>query len=217
MRNYDRLHPIRRCRIPGDCPLWETPGRNDSRAEVILPTDQLAAEPANLPVNQSDIRPVPLGRQADDQSANSPGHAEAICRQGDAKRPPEAMAIVATDAMKIPGHGLAGDGSAMPVSSHNENPTIPANGPDGVPPDQPDRVMAEAPSAAPIPSESIGDKVSKIPFRQQVEGWFKQEKLPYIRVDEAKRALFAGARLRSFHFVVYMAIPAPTGYCGLAH
>ena len=209
MRNYDRLHPIRRCRIPGDCPLWETPGRNDSRAEVILPADQLAAEPANLPVNQSDIRPVPLGRQVDDQSANSPGHAEAICRQGDAKRPPDAGPIVAADVMKIPGHDLAGDGSAIPATPDNEDPSIPAHGPDGVPPDQPDRVMAAAPSAAPIPSESTGDKVSKIPFRQQVEDWLKRETLPYIRVDEAKRALFAGARLRSFHLVVYMANTGP--------
>ena len=37
----------------------------------------------------------------------------------------------------------------------------------------------------------------------------KREKLPYIRVDEAKRALFAGARLRSFHLVVYMAKTGP--------
>jgi hypothetical protein len=209
MRNYDRLHPIRRCRIPGDFPLWETPARNDSRAEVILPTDQLAAEPANLPVNQSDTRPIPLGGQVDDPQANSPDQVGAISRGGDAKRPPDAGPSVATDVMKIPGHGLAGDGSAMPVSSHNEAPTIPANGPDGVPPDQPDRVMAEAPSATPIPSESTGEKVTRIPFRQQVEGWFKQEQLPYIRVDEAKRALFAGARLRSFHFVVYMGNTGP--------
>lgn len=27
--------------------------------------------------------------------------------------------------------------------------------------------------------------------------------MPYINVDEAKRALFQGAKLRSFHFVVY--------------
>ena len=209
MRNYDRLHPIRRCRIPGVFPLWETRARNDSRVEVILQTDQLAAEPANLPVNQSDTRPVPLGRQVDDQPANSPGQAETICHGGDAKRPPDAGPSVAVDVMKIPGYGLAGDGSAMPVSSHNEDPTIPANGPDGVVSDQPDRVMAEAPSATPIPSESTGEKVTRIPFRQQVEGWFKQEKLPYIRVDEAKRALFAGARLRSFHFVVYMANTGP--------
>ncbi len=111
---------------------------------------------------------------------------------------------MATDVMKIPGHGLAGDGSAMPVSSHNENPTIPANGLDGV--SQPDIAMTANPCTASIPP---GDKVSKIPFRQQVEGWFKQEKLPYIRVDEAKRALFAGAHLRSFHLVVYMAKTGP--------
>ena len=209
MRNYDRLHPIRRCRIPGDFPLWETPARNDSRAEVILQTDQLAAESAKRPVNPPDTRSVPLGGEVDDPQANSPGHAETIYCGGDAPRPPDAGPSVAVDVMKIPGHGLAGDGSAMPVSSHNEDPTIPANGPDGVTPDQPDTAMAAAPSATPIPSESTGEKVTRIPFRQQVEGWFKQEKLPYIRIDEAKRALFAGARLRSFHFVVYMAKTGP--------
>ena len=63
MRNYYRLHPIRRCRIPGDFPLWETPARTDSRAEVILPTDQLAAESAKPPVNPPDTQPVSLGRR----------------------------------------------------------------------------------------------------------------------------------------------------------
>ena len=43
----------------------------------------------------------------------------------------------------------------------------------------------------------------KYPFREVVERFLRDNGIPYINVDEAKRALFAGAKLRSFHFVVY--------------
>ena len=36
-----------------------------------------------------------------------------------------------------------------------------------------------------------------------MEQYLRDKNAPYINVDEAKRALFAGAKLRSFHFVVY--------------
>ena len=175
MRNYDRLHPIRRCRMtrPGDFPLWETTGRNDSRV--------------------------------DDPQANSPDQAEAIFRPGDTKRTLDAGPSVAADVMKIPCNGLAGDGSHAMALPNNNTSVVPAGASSGYG----DTAMAAAPSTAPIPSESTGDKVSKIPFRRQVEDFLKQEQLPYIRVDEAKRALFAGARLRSFHLVVYMAKTGP--------
>lgn len=35
------------------------------------------------------------------------------------------------------------------------------------------------------------------------EDYLRQKGLPYIAVDEAKKALFAGAKLKSFDFVVY--------------
>lgn len=38
----------------------------------------------------------------------------------------------------------------------------------------------------------------------EVEKLLRANATPYIAVDEAKKALFAGAKLRSFHFVVYM-------------
>ena len=44
---------------------------------------------------------------------------------------------------------------------------------------------------------------SNLPLRQRVELWLKREGIPYVNVDDAKKALFAGATLRSFHFVAY--------------
>lgn len=44
---------------------------------------------------------------------------------------------------------------------------------------------------------------SPYPFREVVERFLRDNGVPYINVDEAKKALFAGAKLRSFHFVVY--------------
>ena len=43
----------------------------------------------------------------------------------------------------------------------------------------------------------------KYSLRETVERFLRERGVPYINVDEAKRALFAGAKLRSFHFVVY--------------
>ena len=205
MRNYYRLQPrpIKRYRIPGDFPLLE------SVSAAMRKNNGMAVEPAKLPVNQSDTRPVPLAGQVEYPQANSPGQVEAISRQGDAMRPPGAGCVDAAAAMENPGNDLAEAGNAMSATPDNENQTIPASRPAGASFGRGDTAMAAAPSAAPIPSESTGDKVSKIPFRRRVEDWLKHETLPYIRVDEAKRALFAGARLRSFHFVVYMAKNGP--------
>lgn len=213
MRNYYRSHPIRRYRMTnlGDFPLWESTGRNDSGTDspVMMPTDQLAVESAKLPVKQSNTRPIPRAGQVDDPQANSPDRVEAISRQGDAMRPSDAGCVDAAVAMENAGNNLADDGNAMSVTPDNENQTIPASRPDGALSGPGDTALAVAPSPAPIPAENVGISAPKIPFRQKVEDWIKQEKLPYIRVDEAKRALFAGARLRSFHLVVYMANTGP--------
>ncbi len=207
MQNSYPSRPIRRYRMtqPGDFPLWEAAGRNDSPADapVMLPTDQRAAEPATRSINDPDARPVPLAGPVDDP-ATLPDQAESISRPGDTKRPLDTGPIVATAAMEIPDNGLAELGSAMPTTPDNKDPTIPADAPDRG--SQPDITVMANPCTASIPP---GNKVSKIPFRQQVEDFLKLEKLPYIKVDEAKRALFAGARLRSFHFVVYMAKTGP--------
>ena len=202
MRNNYRLHPIRRYRIPGNFPLWESNGRNSPEADspAMMPTDQLIVEPTG----QSTFPPVPLAGPVDDPQATSPDQAEAISRPGDTKRPPDTGPIVATAAMEIPGNGLAELGSAMPTTPDDEDPSIRPHAPDRV--SQPDITITANAGTASIPPS---DHASKIPIRQQVEDFLKLEKLPYIKVDEAKRALFAGARLRSFHLVVYMAKTGP--------
>jgi hypothetical protein len=40
-------------------------------------------------------------------------------------------------------------------------------------------------------------------YEAAFEDYLRKKGLPYIAVDEAKRALFAGAKLKSFDFVVY--------------
>ena len=213
MRNYDRSHPIRRYRITqlGDFPLWEATGRNDSRADspVIMPTDPLAVEPAKQMANQSGTRPILMTAQVDDPQVNSADQVEAISRQGDAMRPSDAGSVDAAAVMQNVGNNLAAADNAMPTPPDHKNQIIPAGRPDGALSGPGDVALTVAPSPAPIPAEDVGISAPKIPFRQQVEDWIKQEKLPYIRVDEAKRALFAGARLRSFHLVVYMANTGP--------
>jgi hypothetical protein len=44
-------------------------------------------------------------------------------------------------------------------------------------------------------------------YEAAFEAYLRRKGLPYVAVDEAKRALFAGAKLKSFDFVVYR----PTG------
>jgi hypothetical protein len=57
--------------------------------------------------------------------------------------------------------------------------------------------------SAPPPQIKPGPVPPKYSLRETVERFLRERGLPYINVDEAKRALFAGAKLRSFHFVVY--------------
>jgi hypothetical protein len=42
-----------------------------------------------------------------------------------------------------------------------------------------------------------------IHYEAAFEAFLRDRKIPYVAVDEAKRALFANARLKSFDFVVY--------------
>ena len=61
----------------------------------------------------------------------------------------------------------------------------------------------------PSSTGNTGDKlpgqspVPNLPLRQLVELWLRHDGIPYVNVDDAKKALFAGAKLRSFHFVAY--------------
>lgn len=40
-------------------------------------------------------------------------------------------------------------------------------------------------------------------YEAAFEAFLRQKKIPYVAVDEAKKALFANAKLKSFDFVVY--------------
>lgn len=42
-----------------------------------------------------------------------------------------------------------------------------------------------------------------IHYEAAFEAFLREKKIPYVAVDEAKKALFASARLKSFDFVVY--------------
>ncbi len=42
-------------------------------------------------------------------------------------------------------------------------------------------------------------------YEAAFEGYLREKKIPYVAVDEAKKALFAGSNLKSFDFVVYAA------------
>jgi hypothetical protein len=43
----------------------------------------------------------------------------------------------------------------------------------------------------------------RLPLRERVQQLLKERKIPFVNVDEAKKALFASARLGAFHFVAY--------------
>ncbi len=43
----------------------------------------------------------------------------------------------------------------------------------------------------------------KVHYEAAFEAFLRQRGIPYVPVDEAKKALFAGAKLKSFDFVVY--------------
>ena len=76
------------------------------------------------------------------------------------------------------------------------------------PPPMPSLPPAASPPLEASTSKSLGKALAptqavKRSLREIVERYLRDNGAPYINVDEAKRALFAGAKLRSFHFVVY--------------
>lgn len=62
-----------------------------------------------------------------------------------------------------------------------------------------------APMADPYPPmpNQLKRRVRSLSLRAHVERLLKDRGIPYVNVDEAKRALFACAKLRAFHFVAY--------------
>jgi len=57
------------------------------------------------------------------------------------------------------------------------------------------------------PAPAVPNRAKRIPpslsLRSRVEMLLRDRAIPYVNVDEAKRALFASAKLRAFHFVAY--------------
>lgn len=59
------------------------------------------------------------------------------------------------------------------------------------------------PEAAPVTPERQRERRPPLSLRARVERLLRDRHIPYVDVDEAKRALFASAKLRAFHFVAY--------------
>ena len=55
------------------------------------------------------------------------------------------------------------------------------------------------------------------PLRDTVEQYLTDRKIPYVDVNEAKRALFASAKLGAFHFVAYNKNSGPNWLIWAAH
>lgn len=85
---------------------------------------------------------------------------------------------------------------ATPVVTKEEPPTEPTNSVTAPP-------QPVAPASAKMGSASPALLGGKYPFREVVERFLRENGIPYINVDEAKKALFGGQKLRTFHFVVY--------------
>src|SRR3982750_3249899 len=55
--------------------------------------------------------------------------------------------------------------------------------------------------SAPAFGRTMGDR--NVHYEAAFEAYLRQRAIPYVAVDEAKRALFANAKLKGFDFVVY--------------
>ena len=73
----------------------------------------------------------------------------------------------------------------------------------------PPATLLTAPPApqAPKPAAAVPPRPRGTPLAAHVEHQIRQRGIPYVSVDEAKKALFSSNRLKTFHFCVY----APEG------
>lgn len=65
------------------------------------------------------------------------------------------------------------------------------------------RKFANTPTAEMFPAKPANRPPRQLSLRDRIEAALKQRGIPYVNVDEAKRALFSGAKLQAFHFVAY--------------
>jgi len=63
------------------------------------------------------------------------------------------------------------------------------------------------PPPAPKPAAALPLRPRGTPLKLHVERELKRRNIPYVAVDEVKKALFSSARLKTFHYCVY----APEG------
>ena len=104
----------------------------------------------------------------------------------------------AEQAQVTPADTHVGDPAALPVES-NLAPTSIVN--DGVSLN----AVPTAPEATLKVSERSRKTLRPLSLRARVERLLRDRAVPYVNVDEAKRALFSSAKLRAFHFVAYRA------------
>ena len=64
-------------------------------------------------------------------------------------------------------------------------------------------VTHHPPPPAKVTFPFLPGKLPRKSLRTTVEKFFRDRSIPYVSVDDAKRALFASAKLGSFHFVSY--------------
>jgi hypothetical protein len=120
---------------------------------------------------------------------------------------------VALPENEVPTSGVKNHPSQMqfewcaPSPPRSEAPPATARVTPALPSELPAKTLP-SPGASTISSGQLGTKplnpyAINRAFREKLERYFRDHGIPYISVDEAKRALFASAKLRSFHFVVY--------------
>jgi len=112
--------------------------------------------------------------------------------------PPSRDERTATRLGQLPFGWVYEDQPAEPATSEATNAAQPT----------PEKTKAHARRTDSSAAEHVRNTVStptkaKRSLREIVERYLRDKGIPYINVDEAKKALFAGAKLRSFHFVVY--------------
>jgi hypothetical protein len=116
---------------------------------------------------------------------------------------------------------MAFDWTAVATAPQTPPPEAPrpapaeASVPPAMPAAEPTTTPDSLPPGAPPPSAASPKLGAHGPallarnrsLRATVERYLREQGVAYVNVEEAKEAIFAGAKLRSFHFVVYR----PTG------
>ena len=116
----------------------------------------------------------------------------------DARKQYELPWSPAEQAQVTPADTQVGDPAALPVESNVATVPIVNDG-----------VSLNAVPTAPEATLKVSERSRKtrppLSLRARVERLLRDRAVPYVNVDDAKRALFSSATLRAFHFVAYRA------------